>query len=288
MVKRRKGLGSLGVDALLTRSHDVSANTGIKEQLIDIGIERIRPNKYQPRLRMDNEKLEELAMSIKEQGLIQPLVVRVVDSGDYEIIAGERRWRAAQRAGLERVPAIVKIADEQTAAALALIENIQREDLSAIEQAKAMQQLAIKFKLKHQEIADLVGQSRSGVTNLMRLLELAPDARELLESGSLEMGHGRVLLRLPRDQQWAVGQEIITKQMTVREAEAYVETVLNGAKGKKNKHPQRPPEVSVLERELAECLGTPVHIQHGKKGGKVVISYGNLDVLDGVLEKLRK
>ncbi len=293
MAKRRTGLGSLGVDALLTRKvasagARAAAAVDADEKFADVGIERIRPGRYQPRLRMDDGKLDELAVSIKSQGLIQPLVVRAVNGGDYELIAGERRWRAAQRAGLERVPVIVREADERAAASLALIENIQREDLSAVEEANALQQLAAKFDLKHQEIADLIGRSRSGVTNLLRLLELAPDARELLEDGSLEMGHGRVLLRLPRDRQGPAGREMIARQMTVREAEAYVEALLNQGRKNKRKRPSRPPEITALEREIAEHLGTSVHIQHGRKSGKVVIRYASLDVLDGVLEKIRK
>ena len=281
LAKKRKGLGNLGVDALLTGS-----KPPVGERLIDIGIERIRPGRYQPRIRMDDEKIEELATSIKSQGLIQPLVLRAVSDGGYELIAGERRWRAAQRAGLETVPAIIRKADERTAAALSLIENIQREDLNALEEANALQQLAVKFDLKHQEIADLIGRSRPGVTNLIRLLDLAPEARELLESGALEMGHGRALLRLPRPKQGPAGQEIAAKHLTVRETEDYVEALLGKGK-KKKKRPPRPPEIPALERELAERLGTSVHIQHGKKGGKVTIRYTSLDVLDGVLRKIK-
>ncbi len=282
MAKKRKRLGNLGVDALLSRNKLPAG-----ERLTDVGIERIRPGRYQPRVHIDDEKIEELAASIKSQGLIQPLVLRAVSDGGYELIAGERRWRAAQRAGLETVPAIIRKADERTAAALSLIENIQREDLNALEEANALQQLAVKFDLKHQEIADLVGRSRPGVTNLIRLLDLAPEARALLENGALEMGHGRALLRLPRDRQGPAGQEVAAKQLTVRETEEYVETLLNKGEKKKKKHPSRPPEIPVLERELAERLGTPVRIQHGKKGGKVTIRYASLDVLDGVLEKIR-
>ena len=284
MAKKRKGLGSLGVDALLTKRPFVS-ETG--ERLADISIERIRPGKYQPRIHMDETQLEELAASIKNQGLIQPIVVRSVNGGDYELIAGERRWRAAQRAGLERVPAVIKEASEQTAAALSLIENIQREDLSALEEANALQQLATKFNLKHQEVADIIGRSRSSVTNLMRLLGLAPDARVLLENGRLEMGHGRVMLRLPRDQQGPAGQEMIAERMTVRQAEVYVESLLSKNIRKEKKKLPHPPEIKALERELAEHLGAPVNIQHGRKGGKLVISYSSLDILDGVLEKIR-
>ena len=308
MARKRKGLGSLGVDALLTPKqplHSGDASGGepggevvvaAGERIADVGIEQIRPGRYQPRLRMDDEKLDELAASIRSQGLIQPLVVRKVNGQaaagtEYELIAGERRWRAAQRAGLERVPAVIREADESNAAALSLIENIQREDLSALEEAGALQQLVTRFNLKHQEIANTIGRSRTAVTNLLRLLELAPDARELLESGALEMGHARVLLRLPRDRQRAAGQNVIEKRMTVREAEEYVENLLeNGGrgKGKRPPRPPRPPEITALERELSDRLGTPVSIRHGRRGGKVIIRYGNLDILDGVLEKVRK
>lgn len=282
MAKKRKGLGNLGVDALLSGN-----KPPVGERLTDVGIERIRPGRYQPRVQMDDEKIEELAASIKSQGLIQPLVLRAVNAGGYELIAGERRWRAAQRAGMETVPAIIRKADERTAAALSLIENIQREDLNALEEANALQQLAVKFDLKHQEIADLVGRSRPGVTNLIRLLDLAPEARALLESGALEMGHGRALLRLPRDRQGPAGQEVAARRLTVRATEEYVEALLGKDDKKKKRRPSRPPEIPALERELAERLGTPVRIQHGKKGGKVMIRYASLDVLDGVLKKIR-
>ena len=293
MAKKRRGLGSLGVDALLTKQVERVADTDTEqaagERMVDVGVERIRPGRYQPRVRMDDEKIQELAASIKSQGLIQPLIVRVVSDGEYELIAGERRWRAAQQAGFEHVPVIVRKADESSAAAMSLIENIQREDLTALEEANALQQLAVKFDLTHQEIANIVGCSRAAVTNLIRLLGLTPEARELLEKGELEMGHGRVLLRLARDQQGPAGQEMIARQMTVREAEEYVESLLNKDENReKKKPPPRPPEIAALERELGERLGTPVQIKHGRKGGRVVISYGNLDVLDGVLEKIRK
>ena len=285
MAKRRKGLGSLGVDALLTgRGATADAGRETGDRLMDVGIERVRPGRYQPRLRMDEGQLEELAASIRSEGLVQPIIVRAVNGGDYELIAGERRWRAAQRAGLERVPAVVREIDERTAAVLSLIENVQREDLGALEEANALQQLAIKFDLKHHEIADMIGRSRPGVTNLIRLLDLSPDARALLEDGGLEMGHGRVLLRLPRDRQGPAGREMVAREMTVRDAEVYVESLLSR---KKKKRRRRPPEIGALERELAEHLGTPVSIRHGGKGGRLVISYGSLDVLDGVLEKIR-
>ncbi len=294
MAKKQTGLGRLGVDALLTGGNlpeapgEAGSEAGGK--LLQIGVERIRRGRYQPRLRMDEEKLEELAASIRSQGLIQPLVVRFAGGGDYELISGERRWRAAQRAGLETVPVVVREADDQTVAALSLIENIQREDLSALEEATALQQLVEQFNLKHQEIADRIGRSRSSVTNLLRLLELASEARDLLEQGQLEMGHARVLLRLPRNQQGAAGREMVSKEMTVRKAERYVETLLAGSvadPSQLQRRPSRPsPEVASLERRLTERLGTPVHISHGKRGGRLVIDYANLDVLEGILQKI--
>ena len=287
MAKKQKGLGKLGVDALLTGGNLPEMPGTAGEKLLEIGVERIRRGKYQPRLSMDEEKLEELAASIRSQGLIQPLVVRFAGGGDYELISGERRWRAAQRAGLETVPAIVREADDQTVAALSLIENIQRADLSALEEANALQQLVERFNLTHQEIADRIGRSRSSVSNLLRLLELAPDARKLLEQGRLEMGHARVLLRLPRQQQGAAGQEMVSKGMTVRKAERHVESLLadSGADKSNSQHPPSP-EVVSLERRLAERLGTPVAISHGKRGGRIVIHYANLDVLEGILQKI--
>lgn len=287
MANKRKGLGQLGVDALLTRSDLAGPAAEAGERLTEIGIERIHPGRYQPRRRMDDEKLEELAASIRSQGLIQPLVVRVAGSGDYELISGERRWRAAQRAGLETVPVVVRKADDRTTAALSLIENIQREDLSALEEAGALQRLAKEFGLRHQEIADAVGRSRSSVTNSLRLLELAPDARELLESGQLEMGHARVLLRLPPDRQRMAGQEMIAQAMTVRKAEKYVEGLLGpGSRGNKRKT-SGSAEIVSLERRLSEHLGTPVRVEHGSRGGKVVITYANLEVLEGILARIR-
>ena len=254
MAKKRRGLGSLGVDALLTKQVERVADTDTEqaagERMVDVGVERIRPGRYQPRVRMDDEKIQELAASIKSQGLIQPLIVRAISDGEYELIAGERRWRAAQQAGFEHVPVIVRKADESSAAAMSLIENIQREDLTALEEANALQQLAVKFDLTHQEIANIVGCSRAAVTNLIRLLGLTPEARELLEKGELEMGHGRVLLRLARDQQGPAGQEMIARQMTVREAEEYVESLLNKDENReKKKPPPRLPEIAALEHE---------------------------------------
>ena len=235
---------------------------------------------------MDEDKLKELAASISSQGLIQPLVVR--PQGDaYELIAGERRWRAAQSAGVTRVPVVVRDIDDRTTAALSLIENIQREDLSALEEANALQQLAVKFDLKHHEIADIIGRSRSGVTNLLRLLELAPEARELLGNGSLEMGHARVLLRLARAKQGPAGIYMAAEKMSVREAEAYVESLLKKRPRKEGNSGRRAAEIVDLENELSAQLGTPVRVMHGKRGGKLVIRYGNLDILDGILAKIR-
>ena len=287
MAKKHKGLGKLGVDALLTGGGLPEAPGKAGEKLLEIGIERIRRGRYQPRLSMNEEKLEELAASIRSQGLIQPLVVRFAGDGNYELISGERRWRAAQRVGLETVPAIVREADDRTVAALSLIENIQRADLSALEEANALQKIVERFNLKHQEIADSIGRSRSSVSNLLRLLELAPDARELLEQGHLEMGHARVLLRLPRHRQGAAGQEMVSKGMTVRRAERYVEKLLAESTTDKSRPRQRSsPEVALLERRLAERLSTPVRISHGRKGGRIVIDYANLDVLEGILQKI--
>ena len=293
MKKKRRGLGKLGVDALLTKDPSVDEVTEKQtEGLIEVGIEHIRPGRYQPRLRMDEDKLEELAASIKSQGLIQPLVARFAGDGGYELISGERRWRAAQRAGLETVPVVLKEVDDQTVAALSLIENIQREDLSAIEEANALQQLVQRFGLKHQEVADQIGRSRSSVSNLLRLLELSPDARELLEGGKLEMGHARVLLRLPRHQQWMAGLRIVTKEMTVRQAERYVQGLIEEGerpdKGEDEDKPSRSPEISALERQLSEHLGTPVHIRHGTRKGRIVIDYAGLDVLEGILDRIRR
>ncbi len=292
MAKQRKGLGNLGVDALLStkslETYTKPYSTSDSYEFTYLGVERIRPNRYQPRIRIDEQGLEELARSMREQGLIQPVVVRALPGkpNNYELITGERRWRAAQRIGLEQIPAVIRQADEQQAAILSLVENIQRAELNALEEAAALQNTIEQFSLTHEAVAALIGRSRTTVTNLIRLLELDDRVQQLLNEGMLEMGHARVLLRLKKNKQAAAAQKIVQQKMTVRQTEIYVAHLLKG----KPPSPKttRAPEITALERKLTERLNTPVQIKHQESGGgKLIIRYTNLAVLDGILEKIR-
>jgi len=251
-------------------------------------IEQLERGAFQPRQHFDEEALEELAASIRSQGLMQPLVVRPLGDQRYEIIAGERRWRAAQRAGLDRIPALVRTLDDQSALALALIENVQREDLSPLEEAAALERLMTTFSLTQSQAAEAVGKQRATVANLLRLLRLGSEARRLLERGDLTMGHARALLALEDPQQGTLAREAVQRSWTVREIERQVQRALTPPKDTPtNDAPEGPRETRHLERTLSERLGAPVRIEHGKKGGRIVIRYGSLDELDGVLAHLR-
>jgi ParB family chromosome partitioning protein len=248
-------------------------------------IENIHPGPYQPRSHFDADRLEELADSIRAQGLIQPIVVRRTGD-DYEIIAGERRWRAAQLAGLDQVPVILREADDETVIALALIENIQREDLNPLEEAQALKQLVEEFHLTHQQAAEAVGRSRSSVSNLLRLLDLAEGARALLSKGQLEMGHARALLALPSQRQEMAAREVVARGLTARETEALVKRWLD---------PSQPvrktldPDVQRLQDELSERLCAEVRIQHGRGGkGRLLIKYHSADELEGIIGHLKR
>ena len=291
---KRRGLGALGVDVLLTSSRAVAVDGGDGDaQLQQIQIEDIRPGHHQPRQRIDEDTLRELAESIKSQGLIQPVIVRrgADRDGGYELIAGERRWRAARMAGLARIPALVRSLNENDAAAIALIENIQREDLNPLEEASAIQQLIVQFDLTHEQAAGAIGRSRPAVSNLLRLLELSPEVRDWLAQRRFEMGHARTLLQLEKKRQANAARTIIEQRMSVREAERHVAALLkkNDANAAANRRGRKPPEIASLERELSERLGAAVHVQHnsGSGKGKLLIRYGNLDELDGILEKIR-
>jgi ParB family chromosome partitioning protein len=264
--------------------------------LQDVPVDRLRPGRYQPRRIMDEDALSELAESIRAQGVMQPIVVR--EAGEtYEIIAGERRWRAATRAGLARVPVLVRQVDDQSAMALALIENIQREDLRPLEEAAALQRLLREFDLTQQQVADAVGKSRVAVTNLLRLLNLSAPVRELLDEGGLEMGHARALLGLPAPEQLALARTVVDQKLTVRETEKRVRTALDRARGRAAgdddgapspaSGPARDPDVARLEAALSDQLGAPVSIRQGPGGsGRLEIRFHSLDVLQGVLTKL--
>ena len=282
---RPKGLGR-GLDALLSGGRE-SADTSA---LQTIAIDRLRPGKYQPRTRMDETALSELADSIREQGVMQPILVRPVEGGRFEIVAGERRWRAAQRAGLKDVPALVKNVPDNNALALALIENIQREDLNPLEEAVGLQRLVTEFGLTHEAAAKAVGKSRSAVSNLLRLTQLAKPAQEYLMNGGLEMGHARALLALSTAQQTAAATRVVNGALSVRETEKLVLALLNPAKraARRSAHAGRDPDTLRLETELAERLGAKVRIDAGRKGaGRVVIDFSSLDQLEGILARIR-
>ena len=292
MTPKKRGLGK-GLDALLSTSHAASKKRDDAEQskvdagetLLTLDVDLLQPGKYQPRKDMSPEALEELAESIKAQGVIQPIVVRKISDDKYEIIAGERRWRAAQIAKLDKVPCIVKQVADEAAVAIALIENIQREDLNAMEEAIALNRLIEEFDLTHQQIADAVGKSRATVSNLLRLNGLNEPVKRLLEYGDIEMGHARALLALQGEEQTSVARLVVAKELTVRETERLVNKVLNPAK--EAEKPVKNTDVARLESQLIERLGAKVSISHGSKGkGKIVINYQNLAELDGILAKI--
>jgi ParB family chromosome partitioning protein len=251
-------------------------------------IQQIQPGKYQPRRHWNEEALEELAASIKAQGLIQPVVVRALGKNSYELIAGERRWRAAQRAQLAELPALVKRVPEESVPAMALIENIQREDLTPLEEADALKRLIDDFDLTHQQAADAVGRSRAAVSNLLRLTELPASIKKLLDEGKLEMGHARCLLTLPEHDAEALALEASRNSWTVRELEEAARRAQTEPKGKAKNSPSRDPNVADLERELGERLAARVELAQGRGGrGKLVIHYHSNDELEGILSKIR-
>ena len=286
---KKRGLGR-GLDALLATSNANSqqeANSSDNNsELQKIPIEYLKPGKYQPRKDMSPEALDELASSIRSQGVIQPIVVRQVGDHSFEIIAGERRWRASQLARLDVVPCIIKNVPDEAAVAIALIENIQREDLNAMEEAQALDRLMVEFDLTHQEVAEAVGKSRTTVTNLLRLNNLNEDVKLLLEHGDIEMGHARALLALAGEVQTEAAQTVSGKGLTVRDTESLVRRLLEPAKAKVEQKPD--PDVQRLETKLSENLGSPVSIAHNAKGkGKVTISFSSLEELDGILSHIK-
>jgi len=274
-----KGLGR-GLDALLGGDEEPR-----RESLGTVDTALIRPGRYQPRTRMDESALADLANSIRTQGLLQPVVVRPVDGG-YELIAGERRWRAAQMAGLKQVPAIVREVPDESAMVMALIENIQREDLNPMEEAAGVQRLIEEFRMTHEQAADAVGRSRSATTNLLRLLKLAKPVQDALMRGAVEMGHARALLSLDPARQIEVAHRIAARQLSVRETEALVQALLRGPAAKRA--PKTDRDLARLEEEVSERLGTTVEIKAARKGrGKLVLHYSSLDHLDALLKRLK-
>jgi ParB family chromosome partitioning protein len=316
-MSKKRGLGR-GLDALLgdalaqnKSAMDAAGTSEVQEVSIQpdkvesdlqtggikhLPVEFIQPGQYQPRKDMHQEGLEELAASIKAQGLMQPIVIRPL-SGNvegkterYEIIAGERRWRATQLAGLDTVPVIIRDVPDDAAIAMALIENIQRENLNSMEEAQALHRLQQEFELTQQEVGDAIGKSRATVANLLRLMQLNDDVKIMLERGDIEMGHAKALLGLQELRQSEAARHVVAKEMTVRQTEAYVRTVQDesklGSKGKEK--PRANPDIQRLERTLGERLGANVAIQHSAKGkGKLVINYSNLDELDGILAHIQ-
>jgi len=279
-MSRPKGLGR-GLDALLGGGDEPP-----RESLTTLPVARIRPGRYQPRTKMDQQALAELAASIRSQGLMQPVLVRPVDRDRFELIAGERRWRAAQMAGLEEVPALVREVPDDAALAMSLIENIQRENLNPMEEAAGVNRLVEEFHMTHEQAADAVGRSRSATTNLLRLLKLAKPVQEMVMEGALEMGHARALLALDGARQIEVANRVAARQLSVRETETLVQRQLRGPAKRPKRKTDR--DLARLEEEVSERLGTTVEIRPSRKGsGKILLHYSSLEHLEELLKKLR-
>ena len=304
MVAKKRGLGSklrkttgsaldafIDAKKIIEDSHQdmETAKATAGSQLQDVPVELIQRGRYQPRRHIDEAGIEELASSIRAQGLMQPIILRPISNERYEIIAGERRWRAVQKAGLDQIPAIVRDIPDEAAIAMSLIENMQREDLNAMEEAMALQRIKDEFELTHEEVAQAVGKSRSAVTNLMRLTNLPEQVRILVERGDLEMGHARALLPLETEQQLPAARDVIDRDMSVRQAETYVRALQEKPASKKSsKSEKKSADVLTLEKDLSEKLGAPVVINQSRGGkGKLVISYASLDILDGILKRIK-
>lgn len=287
--RRRELLDADGqIDTSLSTEDDgLVAEIEASERLVRLPLSQLTRGKYQPRREIQPEALEELTDSIRAQGVMQPIVVRPVGEERYEIVAGERRWRAAQLAELDAIPAVVRDVSDQTALALALIENIQRENLNPVEEAMALKRLLDEFELTQQQVADAVGKSRAQVANLLRLLALDPEVQTLLERGDLDMGHARALLALSGAKQRQAAHEVVNQDLTVRQTEALVKQL---QQGQPNERVASKPAADVvrLETQLGELLGAPVRIQHGRSGkGRLTIRYASLDELDGILAHIR-
>lgn len=283
MAKLHKGLGR-GLDALL------SGGKSEKDEVMrDLNVALLKPGKYQPRSQMDEASLNELAASIKAQGIMQPILVRQLADASYEIIAGERRWRAAQLAGLTHVPVLVRSVPDNAALAMALIENIQRENLNPLEEAIGIQRLIDEFKMTHQLAAEAVGRSRSAASNLLRLLKLPKVVQDMLMENKIDMGHARALLGLEGAQQIAAANKIALGQLSVREAESLVQSLSSPESKTAHKHKKPSRDVLRLQEELSQCMGTTVTIKPGKSGtGKLIIDYASHDYLDSLIAYLQK
>ena len=294
MDEKKKSLGR-GLEALLGASEPAQQTIKPDEAIHQLSIEKIGPGPFQPRRTIREEQLKELALSIEEQGIIQPIVVReraVVDSQTgvrFEIIAGERRWRAAQLANLGAVPAVIRTMSDASAVAVALIENIQRENLNPLEEANAFQKLIIEYEMTHQEVANAVGRARASITNTLRLLDLSSSVQALLNEAKINMGHARTLLSLTdSSMQLEVANLIIEKKLSVRDTENLVRSILKGANKPKTKKQPEDPDIKRLEGSLTKKLGATVSIKHTKSGkGKLVIAYTSSDELQGILDRIR-
>ncbi|MFP3976774.1 MULTISPECIES: ParB/RepB/Spo0J family partition protein [Marinobacter] len=291
MAAKKRGLGERGLGALLAGSR-VNLDQELKDhdgELRQVPIDLIQRGRFQPRRDMDPAALQELADSIRQQGVMQPVVIRPIAEGRYELIAGERRWRATQMAELDSIPAIIRDVPDEAAIAMALIENIQRENLNPIEEAFALQRLQDEFGLTQAQVAEAVGKSRSTITNLLRLIGLTEDVRLMLEHGDLEMGHGRAMLTLTPEQQMQVAKQVVAKSLSVRQTEVLVRRMQqDSVAGKPSKPGAIDPNIRALQDDLAERLGAKVSIAHGQRGkGKLVIEYSSLDELDGILGHIR-
>ncbi len=284
-MSRKPRLGR-GLDALLGVAYD---QAGGKEEMRMLPLDMLQRGKYQPRTHMHKESLKDLAASIKAQGVVQPIVVRSLRDGNYEIVAGERRWRAAQIAGLENIPAVIRKVPDEAAIAIALIENIQREDLNPVEEAMALQRLIDEFGMTHQKVAQAVGRSRAAVTNLLRLLTLNKDVREMLDQGRMDMGHARALLALEGQAQSRAAQQVVDRGLSVRDTENLVRRLLERRPaGRKKSRPGTDPDIRALQQKLSEKLGAKVRINHNRRGkGRLIIDYSSLDELDGILARIR-
>jgi ParB family chromosome partitioning protein len=279
-----KGLGR-GLDALLDRESD---GAPVLERQATLPLDQLQRGRYQPRTKMDDASLQELAASIRRQGLMQPILVRPIEGGRHEIIAGERRWRAAKIAGLAEVPVLVREVPDSAALAMALVENIQREDLNPLEEAGGVQRLIDEFKLTHQEAAEAIGRSRAATSNLLRLLNLQKPVQAMVFDGKLEMGHARALLGLEGRRQESVARRVAARGLSVRQTESLVNAILHpSSKARRRINSDR--DVARLEEELSEEMGTTVQIKPGKKGaGKLVVAYSNAGHLEDLLSRFRR
>lgn len=286
-MSKHKGLGR-GLDALLGGD---TRRASAEEQLAQIDVASLKPGKYQPRTRMDDASLEELAESIKARGVIQPIVVRPVGGGQFEILAGERRWRAARKAGLQQVPAVVRDVPDEAALGIGLIENIQREDLNPLEEANGLKRLIEEFQLTHEQVAAAIGRSRAGVTNLLRLLDLAPAVQAMVQDGTIDMGHARALLAVSRARQVELAGRVAADGLSVRETERLVQEATSAPRAARARRsvPGLDSDGRRLQEEISEALGATVHLKPRQGGrGSVVIDYSSLDQLQGIVKRLTK